>query len=270
MKTFLGSVITVLIASTVFASDVWVVQGSAQAATPTPCLFTLWVGDVLFFNTNPGSVNVALIGTSDSPPASSQASFTIGAGQAATLNAKTNFTWVPSSRPPIWVDHLSVPDGVRIESRLELSEAECFPPPASFPAAFGKLSFPVYRSLAPAGSQQLFLGADNGTADSRVNIGVYNAGTVRAAAHLEVRRACDDLVVATEGVTIAPNSLTQFSLQPTQDRPACIDNRANAYANYATVTVDQPSLAYVSTLSNHPLDMNPPVLRIPAAMSFSQ
>jgi len=270
MRTFLGSVVVGLVASTLVAADVWVVQGSAQAATPTPCLFTLWVGDVLFFNTNPGSVNVALVGTSDSPPASSQGGFTIGAGQAATLNAKTNFTWFPSSRPPIWVDHLSVPDGVRIESRLELSEAECFPPPASFPAAFGKLSFPVYRSLAPAGSPQLFLGADNGSADSRVNIGVYNAGTVQGAAHLEVRRACDDFVGAAQDVTIGPNSLTQFSLQQTQDHPACTDNRADAYENYATVTVDQPSLAYVSTLSNHPLDVNPQVLSIPAAVSFSQ
>jgi len=169
------------------------------------------------------------------------------------------------------VDHLEVPDGVKIESRLELGGTSCSPTtPASFPAAFGKLSFPVVRSLAPANTRQLFLGADNGASDSRVNIGVFNASVVPALAHLEVRRACDDLLLASQDATIAANQLSQISLFPVIDRPPCADERANGYASYAAVTVDQPSLAYVSTLSNHPLETDPPVLRVPAAISFNQ
>jgi hypothetical protein len=260
------------LASTTFGADAWVVQGNTVAATPVPCLWTLWTSDVLFFNTNDFPVTIQLLGTSDVPPPVPR-SFTIGARQAATLNgsAAPGTVAVPLNKPPIWVDHLDVPDGVKIESRLELGMADCSASPENpIPAAFGKLSFPVIRALAPSATRQVFLGADNGASLSRVNIGVYNASTVAASAHLEVRRACDDFLLATQDVTVGPNGLSQFTLQPTPDRPACGDTRANAHANYATVTVNQPSFAYVSTLSNQPYSASPPVLHVPVAISFNQ
>ncbi len=262
-----------LMAAPLFAGDVWMVQGYALAATPSPLYFTVWSGDALFFNTTDVPVTIRLINTSDAPiPLGQPTSFSIRAHQAATLDAAIAGGWQPASSPPIWVDHIDVPDGVRIESRLELSVLTLFgpPPPVGSAPMFGKLSFPIVRSLAPPGQQQLFLGADNSRTDSRINIGVYNGGTVLATAHLEVRRACDDTVVASQEIIVGANSLSQVSLHPRQDAGPCADTRALTWENYALVMVDQPSFSYVSTLLNHPLETTPPVLRIPAAIVFNQ
>lgn len=267
----IASVVCLVLTVPLFADDIWIVQGYAQAATADPLYFTVWAGDALLFNTTDSVATIRLLETSNGAvPSNAVKSFDIQPHQAVTLNKMVGGAWQPTSFPPIWVDHLDVPTGVRVESRLELTELSLIGPPMVNPPMFGKLSFPVIRGLAPAGQQQLLLGADNSRTDSRINVGVYNGANTVAKAHIEIKRACDDAVVASDDFTVAANSLNQVSLQPPEDTIPCASGRASTWANYAVVTADEPSFTYVTTLLNHPLDNQPPVLRITAAVAAAQ
>jgi hypothetical protein len=156
--------------------------------------------------------------------------------------------WEPPY-PTIYVLHLDVPSGVSVESRSEFfvrNECVAFPGIGSM----GHASMPVYKALIQPGEPQVHLGTDLGTApSSRTNVAVYNAGTVSASARIEIRRTCDNSIAEERTVVISPNTTIQIGgLSPGLD--TC--TTGIPWLRYTVVTVDQPSLSFVSSLTETP------------------
>jgi hypothetical protein len=145
--------------------------------------------------------------------------------------------------------HLDVPEGVVIEGILILGTGtgeECgqIPRPDNL-ALYGIIHFPHFRALVPAYQEQIHLGTTLGLQKSRNNVGIYNASAFAATANVTLRRACDDRIVDETTVELGPNSSTQVRLE-NKSTGTC----DRARIDYVTVTVDQPSLTWVSTLAN--------------------
>jgi hypothetical protein len=155
--------------------------------------------------------------------------------------------------------HLDVPAGVVVEGRDEVYEIlTCTSDPSPGPPV--KTSLPVFRTLAPPGLPQVKLGTDLGTTPARQNVAIYNAGNQTATALIEVRRACDDGLVDSRTVSIPPKTISQFGgfgMGSPQNEcragPQPADLRANHYVRYTVITVDQPSISLVSTLTESQL-----------------
>lgn len=98
---------------------------------------------------------------------------------------------------------------------------------------------------------QVTLGTDLGERSTRINVGVYNGGSVTATAVIAVRRACNGTVVSSRTVTIAPNTIEQFGGFESGTSDGCNTPapRAAGWMRYVTVTVDQPSFSYVANVS---------------------
>ena len=115
---------------------------------------------------------------------------------------------------------------------------------------------PVVQTLTSAGVPQVHLGTDIGSADlggtpgnGRTNVGIYNAGSVAASATVELRRACDGVLVASQAVAIPANSIVQL-VGFSSVFQGCTAIDTAAFESYVVVTVDQPSFSYAVTLSN--------------------
>ncbi len=245
----LGLVFLTVLAVTANASDVYVLQGSAD--TPIDgCQFYGWRGAVLLHNASSADAIVTLLGFGNTPPLPGVTrQFRVEAGRTA---AAPN-TWTPSPQSPtLWVLHLDIPTDVTIEGRIEIKTENCVGPPSSFPDR-GKLSFPVYRDLQPSNVTKVHLGTDLASTSARNNVAVYNGGTVNAHAHVEVHRACDDQVIDRRDVDIEPSAVLQVTGLTANPDVGCLSGGGSAiaaYTTYVTVTVDQPSLSWVSTLAN--------------------
>ena len=92
------------------------------------------------------------------------------------------------------------------------------------------------------------IGTDLGTTAGRINVAIYNGGTSTAVATIEVRRTCDDSIVTSTVVQVPANAVVQYGPFPT-GADDCSDARTSAYSRYTTITVDQPSATFVSTLT---------------------
>jgi hypothetical protein len=127
--------------------------------------------------------------------------------------------------------------------------------PASLPFRFGKVRLPTFRALTPAGEPQThqatFLGSEQDI-PSRINVGVYNGGTVTATAQIEIRRECDDTVVSGETVSVPAKTVLQATNFSTNPGHGCPPASPGPYGPgvYTVVTVDQPSFSFVSNLAN--------------------
>jgi hypothetical protein len=154
--------------------------------------------------------------------------------------------------PLLYVTKLDVPDGVEIEGRLDVYGADLcsFPPP--IPYAIAKIAMPVYERLAAAGEVQRHFGADLGTGDVRLNVGVYNGGGQSANVMIRARRPlCEIETTVTQTATIAANTIVQIALPHV---PPCNsgDELNPAWSTEITVEADQPSLSFVSVISTDP------------------
>jgi hypothetical protein len=233
------------------AVDVWALQGQAIGPPIDECRSYGWRGALLLHNARPAEAIVSFLDVSNGRPFVGIArELHIGPGK--TIAAPSN--WVPSPVSPsqvstLWVIHLDVPEGVTVESRIEITTESCVGPPLGSPDR-GKLSFPVYGVLQPAGTPKVHLGTDLASTSARDNIAVYNAGSATAQARLEVRRACDEQVIDARDLSVPPNSVIQVTGLNTAT--GCTPDTATVapYTTYATVTLDQPSLSWVSTLAN--------------------
>lgn len=212
---------------------------------------TTWTGDDVLHNTTNATVTVRQVNWSDRvflpfEPPTPQA-FTIPAHGTITLSKPRSEFRIEEPRTPLWIDELDLPDGVLIEGRIEIGAGLCNVSPPIFGPVNGKLSAPVFRSLAPANSIQRHIGTDLGLVDARVNVGIFNAGLQNATAHVEVRRACDDALLQQQSIALDPNALRQISLNVGVPAAAC----ASYWVTNTIVTVDQPSISFVSTISNN-------------------
>ena len=158
----------------------------------------------------------------------------------------------------MFVMHLDAPEKVIVEGTLQIGYD--FLPGEFFNFRLGRLSIPAWPRLIPAGTTHVHLGADLSDATdlpARVNVGIYNSSPTQVAlATIEVRRACDDAIMAIHSVMVPPNEIQQFGNLATVPFAYCegVVGLISDYPTaYVTVTVDQPSLSYVSVLANNAL-----------------
>ena len=246
-----------LLSTTLFAGDIYIVQGSADGRMFNESERIIWTTDAVFYNTGSTNAVVTLLEVSngglrhpDYPT-----SFTIPAHRTATLAYE--HAWFPAVMSPLWALHLDVPAGVLVESVLSIGSRNerVTASPSSLPWRFGKVRLPIVRALTSPGEPQTllatFLGAEPDI-PSRINVGVYNGGAVGATAQIEIRRHCDDTVVNSATVSVPAKSVIQvmnFSSNPGRGCPDASPGPGGAGV-YTVVTVDQPSFSFVSNLAN--------------------
>ncbi len=107
---------------------------------------------------------------------------------------------------------------------------------------------PVYRELTPANKRQIHLGTELSGNNSRVNVGIYNAGAETATASIELRRTCDDALIASRTVTTPRNTIAQVGGFGTTDTAVCNSTNTPDWTRYTIITVSQPSFTYVANL----------------------
>lgn len=260
-----------LSAGIVQAGDVYVLRFYAGFfPTGVPCEGYFWQDRLMFHNPTASEQRVRFLGVSNGSARPDAQDLVLPPGRSASI--EQDFAYVGGGRSSalkwypfplvdsiyLFVNHLDVPDGVVIASRIESHRSPdlCNPFPNTTHKSFGLLSLPVYRSLTPAGTRQYHLGTDLGsnevglTNPSRVNIGIYNGGSAAANATIELRRSCDDGLIASRGVRIPENAILQTAglVNEVKDGPGCAIGLLPQ--TYTVVTVDQPSFSYVVTLSN--------------------
>jgi hypothetical protein len=234
-----------------------------------PCTYLAWRDELFFHNGSATEQVVSLLGVSNGPPTANTQSLSIGAGTTKSSeggDASAAGTWAPDPQPLLWVAHLDVPDDVLIKSRALVPTYESSPcggvGTVGNSHIYSGPPLPVVRSLVQAGSRQVHLATDIGgqfsgaANDGRINVGIYNGGSALASAMIEVRRACDDVILDRRSITIPANTIVQVggfsALSET-----CTGLNAAAFESYVVVTVDQPSFSYAMTLSDQRLPFVP-------------
>lgn len=249
-----AAALAVLIAHTLYAAPAHVIRFSAARANFAFCDAMGW-GDVLtFYNTTAITVTVRILGISNGTPSNTNPDhIDLPPGSVVSANAVLRSSWFPNGNPQatsaLWIMHLDVPEGVVIESRDEMFDTYiCTALPADL-GSLGKVSLPVFRDAVPANQSQVHLGTDLGVKDARINVGIYNQSQSAANAHIEVRRACDNSVVDARDVQVPPDALIQVGgLRKGPD--TCLANpTTQGWLRYTVVTVDQPSMTFVTVLS---------------------
>lgn len=233
---------TMLVAFTAAAADVWVVHGSAFGPS-VPCDASyVWTTETLLHNTTTADQQITVLhqnGAVTLPQA-----ITVRAGESLPLNSMSGDI-APAG---LFAVRLDVPAGVVVEPRLEYRAASTcggVPPPLG---PSGKIGMPAF-GLTEANQPQRHFGLDLGIQPSRVNVGVYNAGTRAATATIELRRAaCND--ATTTMVTVPPDTLVQVTARMPPVCAAPLFSRTPSWIVNGTVIVDQPSFTYATPLSN--------------------
>jgi hypothetical protein len=217
----------------------------------------LWRDAILFYNTGSAPATVRFVGVSNGGTvAPSQLTLALPPGKTVSLYDQdaTGGRWRHLPPVPLWVLHLDVPDGVIVESRnqffQDFATGIILPP-----APWGKVPMPIIRQLTPAGQPQAHIGTDLGGWDSRINVILYNAGTEAATATIEVRRACDDVVVDSRVVTVPPNTVVQAGgLVATTSALGGLDCNVSTsvpWARNTFVTMTQPGFSIVSNVNEN-------------------
>ena len=204
-----------------------------------------WYTDAIFHNFGATAESVTLAGQGVAPLIQ-QVSFDVPAKTSMALSNQIG------RMPPLGMNiaHFQVGNDIGVESRLEVRyDQPCLSIPPS-PGPSGKIAFPVFTHLIPAGEVQVHFGTDLGLQRSRVNVGVYNASSVPANAHLELRsQACFPSTQAKADFVVPANTLVQTTLSP----GLCEfiqDTSVPPWVRSTVVIVDQPSITYATPVSN--------------------
>ena len=228
------------------AADVWILRGFVTLPPcPAPSAVLLWNADAVLHNFSDHDETVRVVEVSNDG---------VGEGREVVVPAKaargvqrTLGDFSPTSH--VWITHLDVPDAILIDGRLEYLYNDCSlkPQPTD---ALGKWSSPIFRELVPAGKSTIHPGVDLGRQDTRLNVGIYNAGASVATATVEVfRTACPEQPPVSQVVSVPAKTLIQTSVFALP--PRCVGFfTVSSWVAHAIVTVDQPSLSYAVALSN--------------------
>jgi len=236
-------VIGVLAALPLRAADIWIIRGSAGARAGD-CPGVRWSADALLHNRSATDATLHVVHVSNDGGATGT-SATVVAHESVSASA----TGIGgTANAALWVAKLDVPPNVSVEGRLEYFAVSCNPgsPPNMVPS--GKLALPVAHSLVPAGEEQVHFGTDLGGQAVRLNVAIYNAGAVPANVVVMVHQPVCHAVPSTTNAVVPADSIVQVSIP--QVPPCTINALSPDWASYVTVTVDQPSFSFVSTLSN--------------------
>jgi hypothetical protein len=107
--------------------------------------------------------------------------------------------------------------------------------------------------LVPAGTEQTYLATDLGTQPIRMNVGIYNAGTVPSNVAIELRRSCDDAVLERRFTAVQANTVVQvtgLTDTPRTSGNSCSSSGSTYYSRYVVVLMDQPGFSFVTILSS--------------------
>jgi hypothetical protein len=235
-----------LIASPALSEDLWIMRG---AVGECPAV-TWWRADAILQNRTSLPQTVRAVHVSGGPTPEELPDLTIAPGATVTLDRTEAIAWKPASRAAIWVVQIDVPDGVLVENVLRIGDPVCSLPPApDTSASRGVQLLPVRHALVDANAEQVFLETDLGLLPYRVNVATFNAGEETAVVTAVVRSACDDSVLATQVVSIEPDSFMQISLNPGAPNESCdTPIGVTPWSAYTVVTVTQPSVVWISTL----------------------
>jgi hypothetical protein len=237
----------------------------------------LWRDDIVFHNTTAQDATVRLLAMSNggSPEPPTELRVPAHATVSASADAASRTNWFPRTGEPVplWVVHLDVPPGIVVQSRAEAHSTTSLGgiPPSPVPD-LGVFSLPVFRTLTPASTPKVHLGADLSTgtnfADANyTNVGIYNAASVTANAIIQLRQGCNDALLEERRVEIAPDTIVQIGgLRGTASGCPVVNPGASSWMKYVTVEVDQPSLSYI--VNKKPGVGFPPV--VPYGSAFSQ
>jgi hypothetical protein len=222
----------------------WIVRGSSSGAAQG-CVGLRWNADAILHNRTDQTSDVRLLHVSNGGDGANFPA-SIPAHSSATLSS-TGLGGVANSN--LWVVKVQVPEALVTEGRLESFNADlCNPghPPAL--TASGKVPLPVFASLAPAGAEQVHYGTDLGGQAVRLNVAIYNASDVPASAVISViQPLCVAAPVTAIGL-VPSDSIVQIQIPEVK---ACSTSSGlQAWASYVTVSVDQPSLSFVSAIAN--------------------
>ena len=239
-----------LCASTAVAGDAYLVRFNGVKRIQ-PCTSVSFRETALLYNQGASPATVRVLGISNPPSATGVDTFTLPPGQVVDLDVALNGGWFPlpaSSEYSLWTLHLDIPEGVRVESRDEVyGDDICLDRPQ--PTSLGRVSMPIFTSLTPANTPQVHLGTDLGSRATRTNVGVYNASSSPATAHVELRRACDDVVEDQRTFLVAPNTTVQVGALQGGINDICTVGSTASWIRYTVITVDQPSLTFVSNVT---------------------
>lgn len=275
-----AALLVLLVANRLHAGEVRIVRFSTptQNFTAPPCPTAVrWESQTFFLNTTDAAQQVTLLGVSNGGPLFGPLPLPIPPHQAVTMLGVSGLGWEPPSQPALWVNRLSIPDGVLISSQIQAWVAEpdrLIPPCGGSGGRHGGLPLPAFLALTPAGVPQHHLGLDIGNEhpnlakDGRINVGVYNGGPVAATAVIRVSCAFevtppigpDNLFLETS-ISIPPDTIVQPRVLASPTAAGCpyLADRLS----YITVTVDQPSFSYAVELYNDGLP------KFPGAIAFT-
>lgn len=246
------------------AEEMYVVrfQSPGPLAEP-PCGYLSWADHLIFHNSTSQEASVRLLGVSNGPRRVGALDLPIPPGRTSSISG-TALDWNPDSPATLFVNRLDVPSGTLVSSRLEAVIGVGAPCPVSTERrVVTSLPLAIFRALTPPNARQFHLATHLGSnragspSDARLNVGIFNASSVAASATIEVRRGCDESIVATRHLVVPPNTIIQAQNVNASSPPflgSCsslgFPYRAFDYTLYAVVVVDQPSFSYAVTLSN--------------------
>ncbi len=228
------------------SDEVWILRGSARLPGCPANRLLVWNADAVLYNAGDQDARVRVLDVSNNG---------IGAGRDTTVPARqargvqrTIGDFVLTA--PLWITHLEIPNDLLVDGRLEYLYNDCTlrPQPVD---ALGKWATPVFRQLVPAGQRTVHQGVDLGAQNARVNVGIYNDGTVTATATIDVSRtSCPGERPVSQVLVIPPKTLIQTSIFEPPAQCSEPERTVSGWIAHAVVTVDQPSLSYAVALSN--------------------
>lgn len=221
---------------------------------------TFWVDRISFHNTTLTDLRVHPLGISNGQLAPAARDLLVPAGRTVSVRSDVDESgWTPGPAAHLWVVHLEVPDGIVVESRLELAAFHIGSMPSIDRRTVTAFPLPVYSTLSS--TDTVFLGTDlgsdeNGLAtDARINVIVYNAGSSAATVSVESRRACDESVIERRVLEVASNTAIQVPAMSTATAGCTTSD--NTSGSYVVVSMNQAGLAWETTLANGVLPLTP-------------
>jgi hypothetical protein len=237
MRRTAGFLTLLLLCASAQAADVWVLEGNGITQV-LECKLVIWKPGLVVHNRGNDSVTIRPMHVSNGGVVASAQ--TVPAGSSARAIGGT-------AGAGAWISRFDIPDTLGVEARMELYSGTCIPLGAPPPTApFAKIRMPVFRRLVAAGEEQVHYGTDLGGIETRQNVGVYNAGEAAANVVITVKQPfCGTTSMQT--ALIPADTFAQVSVQNVSP---CSTGALQSNSTYTVVTVDQPSLSFVSTLRN--------------------
>ena len=236
------------LAAPALAADAYVLRFAA-VGRGAACDRAVWRDELLFYNQTDAPAAVRFLGVSNGTSNPSALPQLVLPSRRVIAVSASATGWEPSAPgapPQLWVVHLDIPVGVVVESRDEVRDEQFCIPGHVLPEPISKVSMPIFRDFVAADQPQVILGTDLGTAAARQNVAIYNAGAAPANATITLYRTCDDTIVEQRASVIPPNAIVQIGGISTGQNTC---TSPDTFGRYTKVVVDQPSVSWVTTLT---------------------